>query len=408
MRDALMNSKNIHCTAIGVDGDLRAQFGAVAEQLPHMRFVRMLDGYPDAGCLGRFLRSNPAPVVFLNSACVDKAAQVAAALESHDPTLQIIAVGPAQQETVPLALLRSGVREYLELPLQPSAVGEAVERRWHILNKMPNSLTRNLGALLSFLPAKAGVGCSTLASNISSALTAKHDKSALLADLDLNSGTVAFRYRIDPQYGVTDALTRVDELDDELWPSLVTHCNGLDVLPSRLRCEPQCDCSRMNRLLDFIRNRYEVAVFDLSGNLEPHTYEVMRESKIVYLVATQELDCLHLARAKAQFLARFDLGDRVRLLINRFQNHHSLSKAHIEDLLELKVDMVFPNEYRIAEQSVLSGTRVDARSALGKSFNEFAAHLVEKAHEPKKYRFLEYFKLPAFEHWARSGTNSKD
>ena len=401
------STTKIHCTAIGVDAGLRAQLAAIAKVVPDLRFDRMLESSPGSDALARFLRSNTAPIVFLNAARVDEATKIAAVLESHDPSLQIIAVLPPKHQTVPMALIRAGFREYLEQPLQPSAVAEAVERCTRVLNKLP---TRNrvTGCFYSFLPAKAGVGASTLAASVSTLLSSDHGRSTVLADFDTTSGTVAFRYRIDPLHGVVEALARAEQLDDELWDSLSSRSDRLDILPSNFRSVEAVDSARVIKLLEFIRGRYERAVFDFSGNMEAFTFDIMHESTMVYLVCTQELDCLHLARAKAATLRSLNVDDKVRVLINRFHKNHPLTSSHIEDLLQLKVDTTFPNEYKTVETSLASSAPIDTRTALGKSLAMFAAQLLEKEPEVKKHRFLEFLKLPAFQHWAQMTSSRRD
>lgn len=322
---------------------------------------------------------------------------MAAAIEAHDPSLQIIALGHGQYQTVPIELVNAGAREYLELPLKPLAVSEAVERRSMFLNRIPNYLQRTLGTFYSFLPAKAGVGASLLAANVSSLVSSEHAKSTLLTDFDAGSGTVAFRYRLEQPHSVSEALARAEQLDDEMWSSLVVRHKQLDILPSDLKQVVDIQSSRLIALLDYIRSKYQIGVFDLSGNLEPHTFDLMHDSQILYLVCTQELDCLHLARGKADILRKLNLDDRVRVLVNRFRKDHPLSQSHIEDLLELKVEMVFPNDYKSAEASIVSGTSLDPLSPLGNSLRLFASELVGKPRPlpTKGRRFIDFFSLPA-------------
>ena len=71
-------------------------------------------------------------------------------------------------------------------------------------------------------------GASTLALHAANAISRESDGKVLLIDFDFHSGTVAFRLRLKPEFTFADAVSRIDVID-ELWPQIVTSCNGLDV-----------------------------------------------------------------------------------------------------------------------------------------------------------------------------------
>ena len=83
--------------------------------------------------------------------------------------------------------------------------------------------------------------------------------------------------------------------------------------------------------------------FDLYGNLEKYSLEIMHESKKIFLVCTPEIPSLHLAREKYLYLKQLDLSDRVSILLNRCQKRPLLSSHQIEELLGLPVETRFDN-----------------------------------------------------------------
>ena len=79
---------------------------------------------------------------------------------------------------------------------------------------------------------------------------------------------------------------------------------------------------------------YQVLCFDLSGNLEKYSLELMRESKRIVLVCTGEIASLHLAREKLVLLKEMGLSGRVLVVLNRMEKENPLfSKIQVEDLL---------------------------------------------------------------------------
>ena len=172
--------------------------------------------------------------------------------------------------------------------------------------------------VFSFLPSKAGVGTSTLALNVSAALARRPNTRVLLSDFDLNSGMMRFLLNLRNEYSVIDAVEHSLHIDENLWPQLVTTMDQLDVLHAgRVNPNLRIEGTQIRNLVEFMRRNYDALCFDLSGNLEKYSMELMQESKRIMLVVTPEIPSLHLAREKLHFLRGFDLESRVSVVLNR-------------------------------------------------------------------------------------------
>jgi pilus assembly protein CpaE len=146
-----------------------------------------------------------------------------------------------------------------------------------------------------------------------------------------------------------------------------------------------------------MRRNYKALCFDLSGNLEKYSLEIMHESKRIFLVCTPEIPSLHLAREKYSFLKSLDLEDRVSVLLNRVSPRPVITAEQIEQILGLPVTMTFPNDYNGVHRALTAGRAIDANSDLGRGFTRLAQTLAEKRITPPvaaaKKRFIEYFSI---------------
>ena len=201
--------------------------------------------------------------------------------------------------------------------------------------------------------------------------------------------------KLDNKNSLLDAVERADEMDDRLWSQMVTEVDGMDVLHAggvrpNIRIEP----SQIRQLVGFARRHYQVLCFDLSGNLEKYSIELMHECKRIMLVCTPEIPSLHLTREKLAFLRECDLADRVSIILNRAHKKALFTPEQVEELLGRPVARTFPNDYHGINQAAADGTVVAEASPLGKGTNEFAESLLE-LEQPKlrgeKRRFLDHF-----------------
>src|SRR6202022_74103 len=108
------------------------------------------------------------------------------------------------------------------------------------------------------------------------------------------------------------------DMDEALWPQMVTTIDKLDVLHAgKLNPDFRIEATQITHLMNFMRRNYRVLCFDLSGNLEKYSLEIMHESKKIFLVCTPEIPSLHLAREKYLYLKGLGLTERVCTPLNR-------------------------------------------------------------------------------------------
>lgn len=357
---------------------------------------RTIDRYPAALDLVRTLRAHAPEAVFLSFEDVARAAEVVKFLETEASGLQIIAIHHVCDAPLLRETMRVGVREFLADPFDRHSLIDTLRNVKALLQRKP-PVYESTDQILAFLPSKAGVGTTTLALNMSAALARRRNTNVLLTDLDLNSGMLRFLLKLGNEYSVVDAVEHSLHMDEALWPQLVTTDGNLDVLHAgrvnpNLRIEP----TQIRNLIQFMRRNYDAVVFDLSGNLERYSLEVMQESKRIILVCTPEIPSLHLAREKMAFLRNLGLDLRISLVLNRVPKKPLFTKEQVEEVLSMKVEGIFANDYYAVSRATTAGAFLEPESAIAKQCSEFVNGLLDRrpihpGDRKNRKRFLQYF-----------------
>lgn len=377
------------------DQPLLAELKDALAETHRVGIVRIVDRYLEGVDLIRFLRATAPEIVFLSVESRQKALDVAARIEAQAPGTQVVAVDREVNPNTLVETMRAGIREFLAPPFEVEVVQQTLLRVEQILERRPPSI-ESTDLLLAFIPAKAGVGCSTIALNTSIALAQLPDTKTLLADFDLNCGIVDFMLQAESKYSIATAAENAHQMDETLWDKLVTARGDLDVIPAG-RTAPgfRIDAMQIRYLLEFARRNYKVICTDLSGILEKFSIEILHEARQIFLVCTPEVPSLHLAREKLRFFRTMDLDGRVKILLNRAQKRSLIPISEIEKVLGMPVFMSFPNDYVGVHKALTAGKQVSPSSELGKGFHALAkaicnpekpseAGLFEFAHTRKK------------------------
>ena len=164
------------------------------------------------------------------------------------------------------------------------------------------------GRIYSFLPAKAGSGATTMALNLSAALSRVGNTRVLLSILDLSWESCALLLKIRNEHAIMEVIEHMHGSTRTYGSSWsVTAVAKLDVLHSGpLNPNVSVEASQVHDLAQFWLRNYDVVCVDLSGNLERYSLEILRDSQQVFLVCTPEVPSLHLTREKLAFLKPWD------------------------------------------------------------------------------------------------------
>jgi len=378
------------------DQELSLRLEELFTDVGRIASVRSVGHYPAGHELERLLRAHAPHAMFLSVDSMAMALETAERAEKTLPGIQIVACSRTCDHDTLLELMRVGVREFLAPPLRSRELALLVDRLEDRLSKSPISFDAT-DLVFCFLPAKAGVGTSTIAVNSCVALSHLPDTKVLLLDFDMNSGLISFMLKLDNPFTVVDAAEKSASLDEKLWPQLVSSIGSMDVLASGgLNPEFRIEPVQIRQILAFARRMYKVIGVDLSGNMEKYSIELMLESKRIFLVCTPEIPSLHLARERYNFLCGLDIGDRVSVLLNRWHKRASISAAQVEELLGVPVHATFPNDYRGVHNALTVGRAVDPNSELGKQFGSLAQRMIDPQpliDSTPRQRFVEYFSI---------------
>ena len=363
------------------DEVLREEISGVFEELgSEVVLSYSLEGYPSGADLARALRRFSPQTVFLSFEKTETAVAVMRFLESEAEGLPVVALHPAGGDAVMLEGLRAGAREFLSPPFSAAVVGETLQIVRTLLRRAPLAYAAT-EHIYSFLPSKPGVGTTTVALNTSAALAREPGMRVLLSDLDLTCGMIRFLLKLPQDLSIVDALGRAAEMDVSLWPQLVTHRDGFDILHSGgINPHAYLQPPQVQGLIDFARGVYNALFFDMSGNMERHSLQVMQESKRVFLVCNPEPGSLFLGREKVEFLRSIGLGDRTSVILNRANQALAVPAAKVQQFLGVPLAAAFSDDTFEVDRAVSGACSVvgegkGKNSGLAREFRAFARAL---------------------------------
>ncbi len=337
--------------------------------------LRALGLHVVRGTLESFLLK-PTEVVILDVREKGLPAGVAALKRQH-PQVGIVIVASVLDPALLLEAMRAGVSEVLPEPLVPEEVRKAIER---VTEKRPHA---EPGRIFGFVGAKGGVGTTTVAVNVATALgaTSKPGRT-LLMDLHQTAGDAAIFMGAEPRFSAMDALNNMHRLDETFFRTLVVQtAPHTDLLASPERPVPGAfDRGRLQQLISFAGGVYEHTVIDLPQS-DGVVLDVLDELSTIYVVANQELATVKSASRLAAMLRERYGREKVTVILSRTDRHAEIGREDVERAVGATIAHAFPSDYRVALQALNKGRPValDNHNELSSSFKRFA-HRLSGAH----------------------------
>ncbi len=341
----------------------------VSLEAKKLLLVRTYDRYVTAEDAARQFRTLAPTLVLLDLDDRAYALEMAAGIHAACPETAIIAFSATTSEHFDVS--ETGIVSVVPFEVEAAELEQAVAVAVHQVKHVVNP------QLISFLPAKAGSGCSFVVMNTAIALSRTYDKNVLVIEGDLRSGVLSSALSCRRTGSIQQALMASHELDAFRWNRVVTQHAGVDwLLSDRTMPKTPPDWSHYFAAMQFAMPRYDCVLVDLPELVNPGTAEIVRSSGRVYVVSTQEMITLTLAQQRFVELASWGIPvDRIGVLVNRFENRIP-TRADVERLLQHPVAAAFPNDYAACQKAISDGVPIGDETALGVAYAQFAAGLI--------------------------------
>jgi pilus assembly protein CpaE len=299
------------------------------------------------------LRLRPsAAIILLEPANQEKEFALIKQLVSTCPQTAIISAAADASPAVILGSMRSGAREFLQLPI----VSQELETVLNSIGEFDAAgASKRSGRTVAVFSAKGGAGVSFFATNLAAAMGV----SSLLVDLNLQAGDAASFLGVDTKYSLTDFVHNRARLDDALMTSLVTpHSANLAVLAAPLEAHEAEDIKPedISEILHLLKQRYECIVLDLPHTFDPVTVAALDLADDILVVLTLDIPGIRGAKRALKVFERLDYRrDKVHVVVNRWSKGIDVQLQKVEAHLGEQLIGFVPNDYRKVMDSINLG-----------------------------------------------------
>jgi pilus assembly protein CpaE len=296
------------------------------------------------------------------SAAKDPLAEARGLIDAVGRDTHVIALGATNDVELYRKLTGAGVLDYLLKPLTREAASAAISKALMSVQGGPKGAASPAGPgkMALVIGVRGGLGSSMLATNLAWLVANEMQRPTALLDLDLNFGTSALTFDLEPGRGLADALedpTRIDELFIER--AIVSAGENLSILGSEMPVEEHFlpDPVALSQLVKVMKGKAAVLVIDLPRQLVGRLSSLLEEASDILVVTEQTLAATRDTIRLLGFIKNAAPQTKVAVIVNNVRNPggEEVAMGDFETSIEKKVGWILPQDPKNVLEAVRKG-----------------------------------------------------
>ena len=283
----------------------------------------------------------------------DEAIALAELTTREAPTTAVIVVRDEPVDGAFPRLVRSGVRDVVDLTKGKGELREVLHRaiEWSsgvrgLATAAEDDAAGSKGSIVSVFSTKGGTGKTFLSCNLAAALAERSGTQVALVDLDHDLGDVFAYFGTNPRRPLHDLLALEEGADAEAVAQLGTPLLD-NVIGFGSQPDPQAEpipSASISRMLRPLREAFPFTVVDAPSEFSDHVLTSLELSDAICLVSG--LDAIGVRHLSIAMHTLQRLGvprERLRIVLNRANSKVDLLPEDVERLLGVRVDARIPS-----------------------------------------------------------------
>lgn len=319
---------------------------------------------------------------------VARGLQTIESLYAAFPSLPIIVYSTLQDGPSVRRAMLAGARDYLNAPVEPETVTNSIRvvmaqeevrsKRGGFSDEASPSSVQAGGTVLTVFGAKGGIGKTTIATNLASALVRETGQSVALVDMDTRFGDVAIMMDIPVDRNIADLTRRMDTIDRaSIREYLVKHPSGVNILPAPSHPGDWnvVTPDHIEQVVRLLAQTHDFVILDTPGTFNEMVAAALEMATVVLLVTSMDVASIKDTVLALNMLRSWQFPrEKVKLAINHANVANSVRDRDVERTLEYEVFWQIPYD-----ESVTKSTQLGHPIVLTKPGSKVGSSIIDLA-----------------------------
>lgn len=316
-----------------------------------------------------YLSSNPTPdLLIVETTAQDEALfeELGAMADLCAPGTRVILVGRENDVNLFKTLIDQGVSQYFVGPPSEDELKAAA------MDAFADKSLSDKCRVIAVTGLRGGVGSSMVAHNLATELSLLKDDDVIIIDLDINFGTGALNFNLQPAQTLVDALAQAGSLDEILLTRYLEQCSknvSLLASPGSLGTGVEISSLGFEPVLKLIKQMAAYVVLDVPHMWNSWVQDILVDADETILVATPDLYNLRDGKNLVEFLSPHRGAEApIHLVLNRVgqAKKGELKPKEFRDVLAISPAVSIPYDSETCTAAMNNGEMLRSTSSRAK------------------------------------------
>jgi pilus assembly protein CpaE len=316
---------------------------------------------------------------------VARGLQTVEALAASYPTLPLIVYSSLTDGASVRRAMLAGARDYLTAPLDSEAVSTSIRmvmdqeehRQRRMTGEVPQ-VNNTGGTVITVFGAKGGIGKTTIATNLATALHRETRQTVALVDMDTRFGDVAIMMDVPVDRNIADLARRLDQVDrTTIKDYLVPHSSGVGILPAPSHPGDWnvVTPDHIEQVVRLLAQTHDFVILDTPGTFNEMVAAALEMATVVLLITSMDVASIKDTVLALNMLRSWSFPrEKVKLAINHANVANSVKERDVVRTLEYDVFWQIPYD-----ESVTKSTQLGQPIVLTKPGSRVGANIIDLA-----------------------------
>ena len=308
-------------------------------------------------------KSEPEVIVIAVEEPTIRALQTVEALSDMLPSTVIIGYSTIRDPDAMRKSMLAGVSDFLAAPVKDedlvnsihTVLAQGERKRQRLAGEVNEPIAA--GSVITVFGAKGGIGKTTIATNVATALVQKTHQSAALVDLDTRFGDVGILMDIPVERSIADLAVDEDSITAEMVEDcLYQHNSGVYILPAPIRPTDwrNVHAGHIEKIVTTLTQSYDYVILDTPGTFNDIVARALELASVLVLVATVDMASLKDTLLAIDMLRSWNFPqEKIKLVINATNEATNVQPKEVKRMLGRDVFWSIPYDRNISTATQL-------------------------------------------------------